>query len=80
MESTLPTVLFRPMRPDDDGHPKPGASLSTLGARPNKDIAVAQDGTVQPMTGGMSVTPDRWEDIPHPLMPRELGGEGRHPI
>jgi|GEM_PF-5033347 len=80
MKKLLPTIIFRPMRPDEDGFPKLGASLSTLGVRPNKDIKVAADGTVHPESGGMSVTPDRWKDVPHPLMPRELGGEGRHPL
>jgi len=80
MDKEPPTTLVRPMRVDDDGFPVLGASLSTLGVWPNKGIPVAVDGMVQPESGGMSVTPDRWEDVPHPLMPRELGGEGRHPL
>lgn len=80
MKNALPTIIYRPMRPAEDGHPALGASLSTLGVRSGKDIPVADDGVVQPKSGGMSVTPDRWRDVPQPLLPRSLGGEGRHPL
>jgi hypothetical protein len=74
-----PSILFRCMRAADDGHPVTGASLSTLGIR-ERDVRPQADGLVQPQTGGMSVTPDRWEDMPKPLLPEPLGGEGRHPL
>lgn len=74
-----PSILFRCMRADDDGHPVTGASLSTLGIR-ERDVKPQADGLVHPQTGGMSVTPDRWEDMPKPLLPVPLGGEGRHPL
>lgn len=72
--------IFRPMRPADDGKPTLGRSLSTLGVRPGHDLPVDADGSVAPETGGMSVTPDRVEDVPPALLPRSLGGEGRHPL
>lgn len=72
--------IFRPMRPADDGKPALGRSLSTLGVRPDHDLPVDADGCVAPVTGGMSVTPDRVEDVPPTLLPRALGGEGRHPL
>lgn len=51
-------TIYRCMRPDPDGLPRLGASLSTLGVRPGKDIPVLPDGSVAPKTGGMSVTPE----------------------
>ncbi len=75
-----PKILLRPMRSGSDGKPTLGRSLSTLGVRPGHDLPVDVNGKVAPGTGGVSVTPDRVQDIPHPLLPRELGGEGRHPV
>lgn len=73
-------IIIRPMRAADDGKPVLGRSLSTLGVRPDHDLPVDADGCVEPATGGMSVTPDRVEDVPPTLLPRVLGGEGRHPL
>ncbi len=80
MRDGTPITIYRTMRVENDGHPKLGASLSTLGARPIKDIPVDDAGIVQPKTGGMSVTPDYWEDMPPALLPRNLGGESRHTL
>ncbi len=75
-----PVTIYRCMRPDAVGAPKIGASLSTLGVRPGKDIPVAADGSVDPQTGGMSVTPDDPDAMPFDLLPRSRGGDGRHPM
>lgn len=77
----MPAVtIFRCMRPEPDGYPTLGASLSTLGVRRVKDIPVLPDGTAAPGTGGMSVTPDDPDAMPFDLLPRSRGGDGRHPI
>jgi len=60
-------LLFRVMRPADDGFPNLGRSASTLGIRAEgrdnrPDIRVV-DGYVMPDRGGMSVTPDDWHGI-----------------
>ena len=44
------------------------------------DLRVAQDGTVQPHTGGMSVALDAPGNLPKPRLPKSLGGEGRDPV
>ncbi|MEA2512430.1 MAG: hypothetical protein QOJ59_1917 [Thermomicrobiales bacterium] len=44
--------------------PRTGASASTLGARPDRDIAPDKYGIVFPGTGGMSVTPDNPAFLP----------------
>lgn len=81
MTTTLQAkLIFRPMRPAEDDKPEVGRSLSTLGVRPGHDLPVDDTGGVAPGTGGMSVTPDRVEDLPPTLLPRALGGEGRHPL
>jgi hypothetical protein len=67
------------MRPDENGLPTLGSSASTLGVRLNKDIFLKDDGLVHPRTEGMSVAPDRPENIFQPLRPKELGGGGRNP-
>lgn len=71
--------LYRTMR-EEDGSPVCGASFSTLGARPGKDIPVDEEGNVSPATGGMSTTLDDPKKMYKPLRPRALGGEGRHPL
>jgi len=56
-----------------------GPTARTLGVRPNIDILVAA-GQVQPSMGGMSVAPDRPENL-HPLRrPPALGGSGKDPV
>ena len=80
MDDETPMTIYRTMRSEVDGHPTLGASLSTLGSRPEKDIPVDAAGLVRPKTGGMSVTPDHWEDMPPALLPRELNGESRYTL
>jgi len=67
------------MREDSDGGPTVGPSARMLGVRINVDIPVIA-GQVKPGTGGMSVAPDRPENL-HPLRrPPEYGGKGKDPI
>lgn len=72
--------LYRTMRATADGLPECGASFSTLGARPDKDIAVDDAGRVEPATGGMSTTLDDPKKMKKPARPRALGGESRQPL
>ena len=72
-------MLYRAMREDPAGGPMIGPSARTLGVRPNVDIPVSA-GLVQPNTGGLSVAPDRPENL-HPLRrPPAYGGSGKDPI
>src|SRR6266446_4882779 len=72
-------IVYRAMREDPAGGPLVGPSARTLGVRPNVDIPV-KAGQVQPNTGGMSVAPDRPENL-HPLRrPPALGGSGKDPV
>lgn len=75
-----PVTIYRCVRLEPEGLPELGASLATLGVRPRKDIPVRPDGTVEPVKGGMSVTPDDPNAMPFDLLPRSRGGDGRHPI
>ena len=75
--------MFRAMKQDPEGLPLTGHSGRTLGVRVDglrRDIPVAQDGTVSPNTGGMSVALDEAANLPKPRLPRSLGGEGRDPV
>jgi hypothetical protein len=75
--------MFRAMIAELDGYPKMGRSSRTLGVRidgPNRDILIAQDGTVSPSTGGMSVALDAAQNLPKHRLPKSLGGEGRDPV
>ena len=72
-------ILYRAMREDPAGGPMVGPTARTLGVRPNVDIPVVA-GQVQPNTGGMSVAPDRPENL-HPLRrPPAYGGSGKDPM
>jgi hypothetical protein len=67
------------MREDPTGGPMVGASARTLGVRPQVDIPVV-GGQVSPNAGGMSVAPDRPENL-HPLRrPPTYGGSGKDPV
>jgi hypothetical protein len=56
-----------------------GPTARTLGVRPNVDIPVVA-GQVNPNAGGMSVAPDRPENL-HPLRrPPAYGGYGKDPV
>ncbi len=64
----------------EGGPPEAGQSSSTLGARPDYDLPVDEEGLVHPETEGMSVTPDDWRHLPSRRIPEELGGTGNHPM
>ena len=67
------------MREDRAGGPMVGPSARTLGVRPNVDIQIMA-GQVRPNAGGMSVAPDRPENL-HPLRrPPAHGGLGKDPV
>jgi hypothetical protein len=74
--------VLRAMRIDDDGLPKPGWSgARTLVARCSIDIPLRQDdGFVEPLQGGVSVSPPPEENLPPSRLPRALGGKGKDPI
>jgi len=75
--------MFRAMRSEPDGLPKVERSARGLGVRIEgtiRDIVAAQDGTVEPGTGGMSVALDAALNLPKPRLPRSLGGEGRDAV
>jgi hypothetical protein len=72
-------MVYRAMREDLAGGPMIGLSARALGARPYVDIPVVA-GQVHPNTGGMSVAPDRPENL-HPLRrPPAYGGSGKDPV
>jgi hypothetical protein len=72
-------IAYRAMGEDSGGAPMIGPSARKLGVRPNVDIPVTV-GQVQPNTGGMSVAPDRPENL-HPLRrPPAYGGTDKDPI
>ena len=72
-------ILYRAMREDPGGGPMVAPTARTLGVRPNIDIPVSV-GKVSPNNGGMSVAPDRPENL-HPLRrPAALGGSGKDPV
>ena len=76
-------LMFRAMKQDLDGYPFIGRSGRTLGVRVDgeyRDLPVAEDGTVAPETGGMSVALERPGNLPKHRLPRSLGGEGRDPV
>lgn len=75
--------MFRAMRQDLDGYPLLGRSSRTLGVRVDgeyRDLPVAEDGTVAPETGGMSVALEKPGNLPKHRLPRSLGGEGRDTV
>jgi hypothetical protein len=84
-EVTFPTpagnakLLYRAMREDPSGGPLVGVSARTLGARPSVDILVVA-GMVSPQSGGMSVAPDRPENLHAMRRPPALGGTGKDPV
>jgi hypothetical protein len=69
------------MRRDGDGLPLlTHLTSSGLGVRPDIDIPVDDEGFVEPESGGMSVTPDTPDGLPHHRRPHKFGGIGKHPI
>ena len=78
-----PEIVFRAMKEDSDGKPRTGNSAVTLGVRiegSHADIQIDNQGQIHPKTGGMSVTPDDYRQLPNHRLPESLGGRGRHPI
>jgi hypothetical protein len=72
-------IRYRAMREDPAGGPITGPTARTLGVRVGIDIPVV-GGKVLPNSGGMSVAPDRPENL-HPLRrPPAYGGRGKDPI
>ena len=75
--------MFRAMKAEGDGLPRVGRSSRELGVRidgPMRDLAVGQDGVLEPGSGGMSVALDAAHNLPKPRLPKSLGGEGRDPV
>jgi hypothetical protein len=67
------------MREDPAGGPDEGPTARTLGVRPGTDIPV-NFGQVSPDTGGMSVAPDRPENLHRLRRPPKYGGTGKDPV
>jgi hypothetical protein len=78
-------TLYRTMRANADGRPTVGRSFLCLGVRilgPSADVRVLDDGTVLPLSGGMSAFLDP-RKMPKSLRPRTLAekpGESPHPL
>lgn len=79
--------VMRAMRKHPDQLPIIGESGRYLGARPalptvphDGDIPVRDDGTIEPETGGMSVSPQPVTNLPLHRRPREYGGQGKGPV
>jgi hypothetical protein len=72
-------TLYRGMKDDGEGQPLCGPTGRTLGVRPEGDIVIREDGTVQPETGGMSVAIDDPRNLPEHRRPPEYGGWGPDP-
>src|SRR6266542_53264 len=72
-------MVYRAMREDAAGGPAIGPTARTLGVRPAVDVPVSS-GQVRPNTGGMSVAPDRPENLPFLRRPAAYGGAGKDPV
>ncbi len=70
------TLLYRSMKSATDGRAECGPSRRQLGAKVPGDIAL-ENGDVLPLTGGMSVSPDRAENLPQHRRPPQFGGTGK---
>lgn len=68
------------MRDDGEGCPECGPSARKLGVRLDGDIAISEDGNVEPNTGGMSVALHKTENLPRHRRPTQLGGRGIDPV
>ncbi len=56
---------------------EPRAGSRTLSARPNIDIPINEDESVEPETGGMSVSPFSPENLPPHRRPPKFGGTSK---
>jgi hypothetical protein len=72
-------MVYRAVREDAAGRPAVGPTARTLGVRPTVDIPVVA-GQVRPNTGGMSVAPDRVDNLPPLRRPPAHGGSGKDPV
>jgi len=72
-------MVYRAMREDPAGGPMLGPTARTLGVRPLVDIPVV-GGQVRPNTGGMSVAPDRPQNLHRLRRPPRYGGSGKDPL
>ena len=70
--------LYRSMK-EDSGIPKIEASARALGARPNTDIPIDENGMVHPNIGGISTSPSPY-DLPEHRRPAAYGGTGKDPV
>ncbi len=70
-------VVFRAMKEDENQQPVLGQSARTLGARLGVDIPADERGHVKSGTGGMSVTPREFSNLPRHRLPRAYGGTGK---
>lgn len=69
------------MKRGDDGKPQCGKSSNVLGVRPGIDLPLDARGHVQPLTGGLSATPDDPARLPPHVRPSSLnGGHGKLPL
>lgn len=68
------------MKSEADNLPVLGQSARELGARPGKDIPVDDQGNVNPLTGGMSVTADAVVYLPAHRRPSAFNGTGKDPV
>lgn len=63
-----------------NGQPAVGGNARSLGARPNVDIPIDEDGRVHPKTGGVSVAESDPMTLPAHRRPPSLGGTGKDPV
>jgi hypothetical protein len=64
---------------DPDGRPLVVPTARGLGLRAG-EIAVSEDGSVEPGGGGMSVSPDTPRYLPPYRRPPKYGGDGKDPV
>jgi hypothetical protein len=67
------------MEADVDGYPREGASARRLGVR-DTDITADDEFEVEPLSGGISVSPNAPENLPRHRRPPEYGGTGKDPV
>ena len=72
--------LYRAMTADDDGLPTLDESARTLGGRPSLDVPGDSTDSVEPGSGGMSVSLGEPMLLPMHRRPPSFGGTGRDPV